>query len=195
MNEKLRFFVVVGSLSIITAMVLVSLASLGSAELGYFCTNGNTTSFYNWTTDGDVHSIETPCLHGCVDGACQSDASEGDFPMAMILAYIAIAAIMAYFAMNIDREQHGHLQILLMFLSLYSAFSAVVGLQVMVDLQGIPNVGYINDTMITVFSWVSWFIMGYVILIFIYSLIMALQDQVAQRKAKQRGGLSPLRPT
>lgn len=163
-------------------------------DLGYTCLDGN-TSFYNWTVDGDLHNLTTPCLHGCTDGVCQSDASEGGFPLALILAYVAIAAIMAYLAMNIDREQHGHLQILFMFLSLYSSFSAVVGLQVMIDLQSIPGMGHINTTIITVFSWVSWFIMGYVILIFIYNLIMALQDQVAQKKAKQRGGLSPLKPT
>lgn len=171
-------------------LIACSLPSV-SADLGYYCV-GNST-FYNWTEDGTVHNMTTPCINGCSDGACISDGTEGTFPMVFILGYIIISAIMAYLAMNVDREQHGHIQILFIFLSLYFTMSALVGIQVVMDIKGILLLSGLNNTMLTVMSWVSWFILGYVIIIFLYNLFTALADMAQNRRTKKRGGLKPLK--
>lgn len=180
--------------ALLAAIILISVSSLPSvsADLGYTCV-GN-SSFYNWTEDGVVHNMTTPCLQGCSNGACNNDTSDGSFPMAFILAYAVIAGIMAFLAMNMDKEQHGHIQILFIFLSLYSVISCLGATQVIIDLQGIPMLGSANLAIFTAFFWSSWFVLAYIILVFIRNLIMAIQEMYIEKKAKKRGGLRPLEP-
>lgn len=174
------------------AIILISSSLVTvSAELGYTCIGDS--SFYNWTEDGVVHNMTTPCALGCDDGQCRGDASSGNYAIAFILAYVAFAALMAYIGMNINREQHGHIQILFLFLSLYSALSAIVGLQVMTDMLNIPNLGSINNVVIIFFPWFLWFMLGYMIIVFVFNLLRALREWFDEKKAERRGGLSPLK--
>lgn len=172
------------------AIFLISgLASVASADLGYYCQGNN--SFYNWTEDGVFHNLTVPCAHGCDSGECLTDAAESPFTVAYVITYVIIAFIMAYLAMNIDREAHGHIEILFLFLSLFTSISAIVGVQSFIDLQGIPLVSNTNVTLITVFVWTSFFILGYLIIIFLHDLVVALNDKVMEWKASKRGGLPP----
>lgn len=171
---------------LISAIILISLSFSVSADLGYSCV-GNST-FYNWTEDGTIHNMTTPCLHGCIQGSCRSDASSGTFPLAFIMAYIVIAGIMAYFAMSMDKERHGHIQILFIFLSLYSVIATFGAIQIVIDLQKIQSLGVANLNMFTAFYWSSWAILAYILIVFIRNLIDAMWDIVNERRRKKRGG-------
>ena len=177
---------------IILGIVLLALPALASAELGYYCTDTN-TSFYNWTVDGELHNITTPCALGCEGGECRSDASSGNYAMVFIVAYLAFAGLMAYLGMSIDKETHGHIQIVFFFLALYSGLSAIAGLEIFANIMHVPYVGSINTVVLTFFPWFTWLIMAYLILVFLGNLFQTLRDIVNKRQAKSRGGLSPLK--
>lgn len=178
------------SLAAFAIIVIATSLAPVSADLGYTCVGND--SFYNWTTDGVLHNSTTPCVLGCEDGVCISDASSGNYGIIFALVYFGFAGVMAYLAMNMDRESHGHLQILFMFLAMYTALSGVVGLQVITDLQHVPYISSLNETIIIFFPWMMWLITAYVTLIFIGDLFKSLSDWIQKRQAKKRGGLSPL---
>lgn len=182
-----------GFVFVILAIMLISTPGLPlvSGELGYVC-DGN-SSFYNWTMDGTLYNVTTPCPHGCSSvGMCLTDTSEGTFPVAYILGYVLIAAIMAYLSMNVDKEKHGHIQILFMFLSLFSVLSTIMAIQVVIDLQGIPLLGNANLNIYTAFFWSIFFVLAYLILMFIINLFHVVQDFVRTKKKAKRGGLEPI---
>lgn len=168
-------------------MIFFLLMTPVAADVGYYCVDGN--SFHNWTIDGDIHSITEPCKFDCINatGVCQDEPLDMGFSVAVIMGYIGVAFIMAYLAMNVDREKHGAIQILFIFLSLYGVWATLGMTGAILEAQGILTFQPLNTAYITIQLWATVFVLGYLFIMMIWNLYQYL----IKLKGRRKDGLQP----
>lgn len=112
------------------------------------------------------------------------------YDTAVIIAYSAISFTMAYLAMNIDRKEHGAIQILFIFLALYGGWALLGAVGGILDLEGADQLIPLNNAYITVQFWATYAILGYVFLMFIWTL----KSVIMERKNRRKDELQPSGP-
>ena len=106
---------------------------------------------------------------------------------AIVLGLAAISGILAYLSMQVDREQHGVLQILFLMMSLWVALADLGLIADIVVVEGTySSVTPLLVNTMTVFMWGSIFVMFYIIIIFLWNVFMNFRQK---HKERERGRL------
>lgn len=107
---------------------------------------------------------------------------------AVVLGIAAISGILAYLSMQVDREQHGVLQILFLMMSLWTALAdlGIISEIIITDATYTVLTPLMNSLM-TVFMWGSIFVMFYIIVVFIWNLFMGLRKKHKERENARLG--------
>lgn len=109
------------------------------------------------------------------------------YDTAVIIAYAAISAIMAYLAMNVDREKHGAIQILFIFLSLYGCWAILGAVGAIMEVQAITQLLPLNTAYMMIQMWATIFTLFYLFIMMIWNLYQYL----IKLKGRRKDGLTP----
>lgn len=107
------------------------------------------------------------------------------YEIAVVLGFLGISFISAYLAMNIDRKQHGAIQILLIFVSMASWLLILSSIQIILEVEGKTELSNLVLAAWWSLFLIIFFMLFYVSLGFIYNL----KDVVKRRKANRKDGL------
>lgn len=172
------------SLPMMAFLLAVFLGSV-NAEVGYYCVDGN--SYRNWTLDGELHNITEPCKYGCIDssGICENEPVDSGVTMIAVVCILMIAGIMAYMAMNIDRKEHGAIQMFFIFISMVLQYASMGVVQSSMVVLGITSYSPLVNTIHMVYFWVIFFLLFYISAGFLFNLV----NVVKRRKYMRKDGL------
>lgn len=108
--------------------------------------------------------------------------------IAIVLGLAAISGVLAYLSMQVDREQHGVLQILFLMMSLWIGLADFGAITEIVTIEGtyIAIVPLLIGSM-TVFMWGAIFVTFYLIIVFIWNVFMNLRKKHKERENARLG--------
>lgn len=109
------------------------------------------------------------------------------YDVALVLGFGAIAFVMAYMAFNLDREEHGILQILFMFLAFFSILNVHGSMLVLLEEQAITAFNPMIEAQLNVFIWGLYLTLGYIFLVFMYRTALKMIYAFTKSKEKRLG--------
>ena len=109
------------------------------------------------------------------------------YDTALIIGFVGVSFIMAYISMNLNRREHGALQLLFLTLSFYSVWGTFTAMLVMLEEQSITNFNPLIESFMNVFIWGGVFLIFYMIVYFIYNLIRRATRHVGKAPEFESG--------
>jgi len=192
--------------SILAAVLIFFITPSVNADVGYNCIITNSTTYtygmyHNWTettyeSPGPTKTIEYselfPCQYGCINGHCTDAPENANVWFLFIIGMGILSFVMAYMALNMDKDEHGLLSIFFFVMS-FAALINVIGVMAVVQEKNtLESIRPMMESTTTVWTWALVFFIGYLSLYVVWKIFLRLKGFVDESSHERRGGNDPI---
>ena len=146
------------------------------AESQEYCTN-STHRYWESNTyfNGTLFSFNNTknCAYGCLLGQCLPAPTESH-DMALVVGIMMVAFFFIYAGLKMDKETHGVIQVLFMFVGVLFVIINLAVLSELADYSGISPLESAVDSGYNLAIYVFWFLLFYFIVLFFYKVLVGL---------------------
>lgn len=111
------------------------------------------------------------------------------YDTAVVLGFLGISAIMGYLAMNVDKKEHGAIQILFVFVSMVFQYATLGAIKGILENESITKLDPLVNAALSGYFWIIFFVMFYMLAVFVWNL-RKLADLKKQEKSGIGGDVS-----
>ena len=113
------------------------------------------------------------CSYGCLNGQCMPAPTESH-DMAIIIGIMMVAFFFIYAGLKMDKETHGVIQILFMFVGVMFVIINFAVLSEIADYSSITPLETAVDSGYQLAIYVFWFLIFYFIVLFFYKVLVSI---------------------
>jgi len=113
------------------------------------------------------------CSYGCLSGECLPAPTESH-DMAIIIGIMLVAFFFIYAGLKMDKETHGVIQVLFLFVGILFVIINFAVLSEIADYSSISPLESAVDNGYSLAIFVFWFVLFYFIVIFIYKVLVSM---------------------
>lgn len=150
-------------------------AAFAAEESQQYCINSShrfwEESIYLNSTLYEFNKTQN-CSYGCYNGLCLPAPTESH-EMSIVIGLMMVAFFFMYAGLKLDKDTHGVLQVLFMFVGMMFVIINMSVMSELADYSSIPALEAGVDSGYSLSVYVFWFVLFYFILLFFYKILVS----------------------